>query len=124
MRFDADGTPADETELSAEACAGLRRLVDQGARLGLACLQLDACTKEDARVALGVAVLSHEAVHMRGVIDEAQTECEAIRRTPQVAAALGASPAAAAFIADWQFSVAGDRLPDRYQSSADCRVAG
>jgi hypothetical protein len=123
VRFGADGRPADHTDLAGEPCAGLRRLVEQGPRLDLACLRLDACAPADTRVALGVAVLAHEAVHLRGVVDEAATECEAIKRAPVVAAALGATAAAGRDIRDWQFSVAGDRLPERYRSSADCRVA-
>jgi hypothetical protein len=121
VRFGADGRPADHTELAGEACAGLRRLVEHGKRLDLTCLRLDACAPADTRVALGVAVLAHEAVHLRGVVDEAATECEATWRSPVVAAALGASPAAARDIQDWQFSVASERLPERYRSSRDCR---
>jgi hypothetical protein len=119
-----DGVPADETRLTARVCDGLGRLLDQGATLDLRCLQLDACSADDTSVAYGVAVLTHESVHMRGVMDEAVTECQAVRRAASVARALGASAEAAAFIADWQFSVADDRLPERYQTSADCRAPG
>lgn len=122
VRFDG-GQPANVTKLTGRVCDGLARLLEEGTRLELACLQLDACKPEDTSVAYAVAVLTHESVHMRGVVDEAATECEALRRSGGVAQALGATPRAAAFIADWQFSVAGDRLPDRYRSVADCRVA-
>lgn len=122
VRF-RDGRPEDVTHLSGEACAGLRRLVREGAALDLACLQLDACDADDTRVALGVSVLAHEAVHLRGVIDEARTECESVRWTAGVAEALGATPRTAAFIADWKFSVGPDHLPQQYQTTADCRVA-
>lgn len=123
VRFGPDGRPADRTQLAGEACAGLRRLVEHGPALDLACLRLDACGPADTRVALGVVVLTHEAVHLRGVADEAQTECEAVKRSPLVAVALGATPAAARDIQDWQFSVADDRLPERYRTAADCRVS-
>ena len=116
-----DGKPVDETRLSGTACAGLRRLISNGPALGLACLQLDTCSKDDTQVALGVAVLTHESVHLRGVTDEAATECEAVRRSAGVARLLGASQHAAAYIADWQFSVAEDNLPQQYQSAGDCR---
>lgn len=122
VRFQG-GEPADETRVTARVCDGLARLIDKGARLELSCLQLDACSADDTSVAYAVAVLAHESVHLRGVMDEAATECEAVRRSPGVAQALGATPQAAAFIADWQFSVAGDHLPERYRSSADCRIA-
>ena len=117
-----DGRPVDETHLSGEACGGLRRLVAEGDRLDLRCLQLDACPADDTQVALGVAVLAHEAVHLRGVADEAATECESVRRAAGVARILGATAPAAAYIADWKFSVGADHLPDQYQNSGDCRV--
>lgn len=123
VRF-LDGRPADETTLTARVCDGLGRLLDRGAALELACLQLDDCSSDDTAVAYGVAVLTHESVHMRGVMDEAATECEAVRRSAGVAQALGASPQAAAYIADWQFSVADDQLPENYRTTADCRIAG
>jgi len=118
------GRPADETNVTARVCDGIGRLLDKGAALDLSCLQLDTCSKDDTAVAYGVAVLTHESVHMRGVMDEAATECQAVSRSASVAHALGASPQAAAFIADWQFSVADDQLPEQYQTTADCRRPG
>ncbi len=119
-----DGRPADETKVTGRVCDGLARLLDRGVLLDLDCLQLDACSKDDTAVAYAVSVLTHEAVHMRGVIDEAATECEAVKRSAAVAQGLGASPQAAAFIADWQFSVADDQLPEQYRTTADCRIPG
>jgi hypothetical protein len=119
-----DGVPADETKLTGRICDGLDRLLDDGPALDLACLQLDACSEDETSVAYGVAVLTHEAVHMRGVMDEAATECEAVKRSAGVAQALGATPQAAAYIADWQFSVADDQLPENYRTNADCRFSG
>jgi hypothetical protein len=116
-----NGFPVDDTNLSGEACGGLRRLISKGANLDLACLQLDTCSKDDTDVALGVSVLAHESVHLRGVTDEAQTECQSVPLAAGVATALGATPQAAAFIADWKFSVGADHLPEQYQTTADCR---
>ena len=79
--------------------------------------------RRNAGMALGVSVLAHEAVHLRGVIDEAKTECESVRWAAGVARALGATPQAAAFIADWKFSVGADHLPEQYQTTTDCRIA-
>lgn len=123
VRFSADGRPADETNLAGEVCTGLERLLRHGSALDLSCLQLDACSADDTRVARGVAVLTHESVHMSGVMDEARTECTAVRHSAAVARALGASQQAAAYISDWQFSTADERLPEQYQSTADCRVS-
>ena len=110
----------DERDRRASATAS-RGCSTRAPRSSSRCLQLDACSKDDTAVAYGVAVLTHESVHMRGVMDEAATECQAVSRSAGVAQALGASPQAAAFIADWQFSVADDNLPEQYQTTADCR---
>lgn len=123
VRFSAQGRPADETNLASAVCTGLERLVRHGSALDLSCLQLNACSADDTRVARGVAVLTHESIHMSGVMDEAKTECTAVRHSASVARALGASNQAAEFISDWQFSTADERLPEQYQSTADCRVA-
>jgi len=124
VRFSADGQPGDVANLAGGPCDGLHRLISEGAALDLSCLQLDACSAQDTRVALGVVVLTHEAVHLSGVMDEALTECRAVQRTPRVAMALGATAQAAAYIQDWQFSVADDRLPDRYQTPGGCKADG
>ena len=87
------GGPRTRRTLTARVCDGLGRLLDHGAALELACLQLDDCSTDDTAVAYGVAVLTHESVHMRGVMDEAATECEAVSRSAGVAQALGATSA-------------------------------
>jgi hypothetical protein len=122
VRFGPDGRPGDVADLAGAPCDGLHRLISEGPALDLSCLQLDACSAQDTRVALGVIVLTHEAVHLSGIADEALTECRALQRSPQVAMALGATRQAAGDIQDWQFSVADDRLPDRYQTPGGCRL--
>ena len=111
VEFGAEGSLPDETKLTAEVCSGLQRLVSQGSALDLACLDNDICSPEDRRVGLGVAVLSHEAGHLSGIIDEAQAECFGKRNSTVLARALGASPAAATQIAEWQTIFAADMLP-------------
>ena len=124
VRFGPDGLPGNVADLAGAPCDGLHRLISEGAALDLSCLQLDACSAQDTRVALGVVVLTHEAVHLSGIADEALTECRAVQRSPRVAMALGATAQTAAYIQDWQFSVAGDRLPDRYQTPGGCKLDG
>lgn len=117
VEFDADGSLPDETKLTAEVCAGLQRLVSEGSSLDLACLDNDSCSPEDRRVGLGVTVLSHEAGHLSGIIDEAQTECFGQHNSTTLAQALGASPATATQIAEWQTIFAADMLPARYRGA-------
>ena len=117
VEFPPDGELPTETKLTAEVCAGLQRLVENGAALDLACLDNNTCAEEDRRVGLGVSVLSHEAGHLSGLTDEAQTECFGRRNSRAVASALGASPAAVTQIAEWQTIFAADMLPERYRGA-------
>src|SRR5436190_17664097 len=52
VRFSADGVPDRETNLSADACAGLRRVLDEGSALSLECLYWN-CSKADTQAAMG-----------------------------------------------------------------------
>jgi len=62
-----------------------------------------------------VQTLAHEAFHLRGVIDEAETECDGLRWTPFVAEQLGATPAQARGVLHIALSAVDD-LPAEYQS--------
>ncbi len=115
VRFAADGRPADETRLSARACDGLRTVLDQAPRLDFACLATG-CPDAVQRAAEAVAVLTHEAVHLRGSMDEGRTECEARARVLDSARRLGLRAEAAARLQAWQATDWADRLPDRYRA--------
>jgi hypothetical protein len=116
VRFSAEGVPDPETNLSARACDGLRRALDRGASLDLQCLKWN-CSKADTQAAMGLAVLTHESVHMRGVSDEGLTECEAQRRVEATALAFGLTPQSAADVAYWQRTDYAEMLPDRYRNA-------
>jgi hypothetical protein len=122
VRFSADGVPDRETNLSGDACAGLRRVLDRGSSLSLECLYWG-CAKGDTRAAMGLIVLTHESVHMRGVMDEGQTECEAERRVATTAQALGLTPASAQAVAHWARTDYAELLPEQYRLCADANAA-
>jgi hypothetical protein len=115
VRFSAEGVPNPETNLSAGACKGLRRVLDKGAALDLQCLKW-VCPKADEQAAMGLAVLTHESVHMRGVTDEGLTECEAQKRVATTARQLGLTEASAQAVAYWQRTDYAEMLPDRYRT--------
>lgn len=115
VRFDPGGEPFDETNLSARTCAGLRRALDRGPAMELDCLAHN-CPAEDEQAAAALAVLAHEAVHLRGVIDEGRTECEARTRIRLVAGSFGLSGRAAEALARWQENDWAEQLPDQYRS--------
>jgi hypothetical protein len=115
VRFGADGRPADETNVSASTCTGLRRALDEGTRLELGCLA-HVCPQKDEQAAAALAVLAHESVHLRGVVDEGKTECEARTHIERVAQAFGLTESAAKALAHWQKTDWAEKLPQRYQS--------
>jgi hypothetical protein len=114
--YGVDG-PADETRLTAEPCDGLRRLIAEGDRLELRCLETDSCSREDREVAIGVAVLAHEAAHLKGIVDEGAAECFSHQNSAWTAERLGASPDDAARIPVWQRDFQSALMPDRYRTS-------
>ena len=61
-------------------------------------------------------MLAHEAVHLRGVIDEGKTECEARTHVAAVAAHFGVGGQDAQALARWQATDWADELPARYQN--------
>lgn len=115
VRFDADRRPADETNLSARTCAGLRRAFDEGPSIDLECLA-HRCPPDDERAAAALAILAHESVHLRGVADEGETECEAREQIGLVAEGFGLTTGATASLARWQATDWAEQLPDRYRA--------
>ena len=115
VMFDAHGRPANKTKLSAHTCDGLRRVLDRTTSLDLTCLATDACSPDDEQAAAGLAVLTHESVHLRGVMDESETECEARKRVATTATELGLTRASAEAVAAWQATTWAKMLPERYR---------
>lgn len=117
VRFGANGLPDPETNLSGDACAGLARVVDKGSSLHLQCLYW-MCSKDDTQAAMALIVLTHESVHMRGVMDEGQTECEAQDRVAATARAFGLDQASADAVDHWARTDYAEMLPDQYRACA------
>lgn len=115
VRFDADGVPVDRTDLSFRTCDGLRTAMDRRAGLDLDCLAYH-CPRETEQAAAALAVLAHEAMHLRGTIDEGATECAAREHIDAVAGAYGLTPRATGSLRRWQATDWAERLPDRYRS--------
>ncbi len=109
VRFTAAGPPEPQTFLSPETCDGLARFA-----------RSHKVTFENA---WAVQTLAHESFHMRGVRDEAITECYGLQWTAFAASQLGADPRHAQAIARVAWAVGYDQLPEEYQSG-DCRDGG
>ena len=87
--FDEHGRPSDETSLSASTCASLER-VWRGKHDSFSCVLTGGCDRRTLDAVGGVVTLAHESWHLRGVADEARTQCYAVQTTEAVARRLGA----------------------------------
>ncbi len=120
--FDEHGRPSDRTSLSASTCKSLERVWRHKQR-SFACVLGGGCDEATLRAVHGIVTLAHEAWHLRGVLDEAQTQCYAVQTTEKVARSLGVSPVEAHMVA---LRVAADDAaasPGEYHS-LQCRPGG
>ncbi len=111
VKFGADGVPEKHTVITYDTCQDLADWVRSD----------HAEATEDQMIA--VHVLTHEAMHMRGITDEAQTECAALQRDHQTAVLLGANADEARTLARRYLLTIYPQMPDAYRSS-ECRPGG
>jgi hypothetical protein len=125
VRFDADGTPHDETKLRKLSCDELDALAEGERGKELSCIERTnlACGRNGRETVMAVDVLAHESWHLRGVMDEGETECRSLQTMALTAQRLGATPEQGAAMARAQFEGGYLELPARYQR-ADCADGG
>jgi hypothetical protein len=120
VRFDADGTPQDETKIRKQSCAELDALAEGRRAKELECVGRTgiACGPNGRETVMAVDVLSHESWHLRGVIDEAETECRSLQTMAWAAQQLGATAEQGRALALAQFDGAYQEMPEQYRSGA------
>jgi hypothetical protein len=124
VMFNEDGTPPDETTLKRDTCRYLERFENARSAPSFACVRrVERCEPSIGKIAASIRVLAHEAWHLRGVTNEAQTECYALQTTALVARRLGATPEQAQAVAAWNTRHVYPYLPSQYQSG-ECRDGG
>ncbi len=125
VRFDADGTPHDETKIRKQSCAELDALAEGRRGQELACIGRTgiACGRHGRATVMAVDVLAHEAWHLRGVMDEAETECRSLQTMAWTAQQLGATAEQGHAMARAQYDGGYLDMPDRYRR-ADCVDGG
>jgi hypothetical protein len=118
VRFGADGRPADETKIRKQSCAELDALAEGRRSKELECIARTAiaCGRHGRETAMAVDVLAHESWHLRGVMDEAVTECRSLQTMAWAAQQLGATAAQGHAMARAQFTGAYEEMPDAYRS--------
>lgn len=120
--FDEHGRPGDEASLSAAACDGLER-VWRGDERSFRCLLAGGCEPGTLAAVSGIVTLAHESWHLRGIVDEARTQCYAVQTTEAVAVELGIPPAEARVIAA-RVALEDARAPRGEYHSPACRPGG
>ncbi len=120
--FDEHGLPSDRTHLSAATCRSLERIWRADEPLPFSCLR-SICERETLELVAGVVTLAHESWHLRGVTNEAQTQCYAIQSSELVALRLGVPPADARALADY-VAAYDATSPEGEYHSRECRPGG
>lgn len=111
VRFRPDGQPEARTIVKADEC-----------HLLLGYLRSGKATPSLAQV-VAVHLITHEAMHMRGIRDEAAAECAAIQRDAQTARLMGAKPDEAIVVARRYWFGVYPQMPADYRT-ADCALGG
>jgi hypothetical protein len=111
VRWRADGTPERWTLLKRDACRDLAAYVRAGGR------------RPSRSQVIAVHILTHEAMHMAGHVDESAAECAAVQRDAHTARLLGAPGGEARALAVSYWRTVYPAMPDGYRSST-CRPGG
>lgn len=111
VRFDSAGVPEKRAVIKRAQCDHLRDYLSRGGRT----------PQVDELVA--VHLLTHEAMHLRGILNESEAECAAVQRNASTATLLGASAEDARRLALRYYRVRYPDLPDDYRSAA-CVAGG
>lgn len=124
VAFDAQGRPADVTDLKRPICTALAAFPERWDDPGFACLDdRTPCSLSVKRSVVAVHALAHEAWHLAGYRDEAVAECYALQTTEYVAERLGAAQPLAQALAVHTLERLYPTLPPAYRTP-DCRDAG
>jgi hypothetical protein len=122
VEFDEHGLPGDDTHLSAATCESLERIWRADEPPSFACLRT-LCETETLELVAGLVTLAHESWHLRGVTNEAQTQCYALQTVELAALRLGVLPPDARAVAE--FIVRHDAgLPEGEYHSHECAPGG
>jgi len=107
VRYRRDGTPEHRRLIKRDQCRDLAAYLRSSKR------------DPSQRQVIAVHVLTHEAMHMAGITDEAGAECAAVQRDAWTAGLLGAAEVDARRLALSYWRAIYPRMPDDYRS-AEC----
>ena len=111
VQYKQDGTPVTWTLIKRDQCNDLNAYLRSNKR------------NPGVKRVIAVHVLTHEAMHLASITNEAQAECAAVQRDALTARLLGASPQDAAALARVYYALVYPRMDPDYKSS-ECRLRG
>jgi hypothetical protein len=130
-----DGRPPDHTFLTRKICTKLTSFRTSSSHRQLDCLASvdwsrwapardgdSLCTRKARSTAVAINTLAHEAMHLRGFVNEAEAQCYAIQADAWTVVRLGGSAAEGAAVASFLLAMQ-PLMPTDYQSAA-CRPGG
>ena len=120
--FDEHGRPSDEASLSASTCSSLER-VWRRKQNSFRCVLSGGCDAKTRAAVSGIVTLAHESWHLRGIVNEARTQCYAVQTVEAVARRLGV-PAADARAIAVRVALDDSRSPADEYHSPHCRPGG
>ena len=123
VSFDEHGRPADDTQLSAATCRNLERLWRADRPPSFSCLGSSTCARSTLELVDGIVTLAHESWHLRGLLNEAQTQCYAVQSTERAARLFGIRPEDAHLVA-LSVAAADSASPFGEYHSPECRPGG
>jgi hypothetical protein len=125
VRFGADGKPFDETKIRKQSCAELDALAEGRRRAELECTarRAIACGPHGRETVMAVDVLAHESWHLRGVMDEGETECRSLQTMAWTVQRLGATAEQGRALALAQYNGAYRQMPQAYRDRR-CKDGG
>src|SRR5437868_3910804 len=116
--FDANGRPGDYMNLKRPMCDALNRFPHDLKGSGFACVFAlsDDCSDRIWDDVQAVHVIAHESWHLRGVGNEAITECRSVQTTAFAATLFGADQRTAQAIATFYWQKTYPHMPDDYRT--------
>jgi hypothetical protein len=125
VKFDAAGRPASETMLRTTSCAELDALAEGRRAKELSCTERAGilCGRRGSELAMAVDVVTHESFHMRGIRDEAETECSSLQAMAATAQRLGTTAAQGEALARGEYAETYPLMGEVYRSGG-CREGG
>lgn len=116
VKLDEHGQIADRTDLTGPVCDGLRHVLSPAGTRELGCLTDPAgtCPESARRSVVAISVVAHEAMHLRGQLNEGGAECDSVGESATIATTLGIPLEQARMISWLHYAAMNPLTPPQY----------